>query len=125
MFNRDVTVHAPVHIEQQPNDAADAARLHGELRANAEKEVANALVERFGAFNEFTVVRIEPTRNFCNDELRVRLLFKVNGHLYDFWVDDLVHIEEQAMTVVAQHLVSQILNKLFRNPMRSLPTAGA
>lgn len=102
-----------INVKQQPNDSADAARLYGEMVAKAQDEVARVAVEKFGAFNELTVLAIAPERSFETEKMRVRLLFKLNGHMYDFWVDDADMVRDQAMSVVAQALVSQVLNKIF------------
>jgi hypothetical protein len=39
---RSVNVRHDTHITQQPNDAADAARLYGELEEKALKRIKNA-----------------------------------------------------------------------------------
>lgn len=118
MLNRSTEVNVRINQHQQPNDAADAARLHGEMVSKAQAEVKEAMVLQFGAYNELTVIKIDAMRNFGTNQLNVRLLFKLNGHLYDFAVEDVDKIADEAMSVVAQHLVSQILNKLFRNGKR-------
>lgn len=118
MLNRTNT-EVRVNIKQQPNDAADAERLHGEMVAKATAEVANATVAKFGAYNELTVIQVESLRSYATDQLSVRLLFKLNGHLYDFKVEDVDKVQDEAMTVVAAHLMSQILNKLFRGGRRA------
>jgi len=118
MLNRTTTIDARVNIHQQPNDAADAARLHGEMIAKATAEVANATVATFGANNELTVLKIESSRNFATEQLNVRLIFKLNGHLYDFAVEDVDKVEDEAMHVVAAHLMSRIMNMLFRGGRR-------
>ena len=102
-----------INVKQQPNDAADAARLHGEIRAKALEEVRQATCERFGAFNELVVVKIAAERSMETDKQRIRLIFKLNGHMYDFWLEDSDKGAEESMSIVAQHLVSQVLNKLF------------
>lgn len=107
-----------INVKQQPNDSADAARLYGECMEKARAEVKGALVQQYGANNELTVVRIEPTRSFETDKLKVRLLFKLNGYMFDFEVDDADMLATEAMQVVAQSLVSQVLNKIFRGGKR-------
>lgn len=107
-----------INVKQQPNDSADAARLYGECMEKARDEVKGALIAQYGAYNELTVVRLEPVRSLETDKLTVRLLFKLNGHTYEFDVVDVDKIADEAMTVVAQHLVSQILNKIFRSGKR-------
>lgn len=115
MFDRVDRSHTDINVKQQPNDSADAARLHGEIRAKAFEEVRQATCVKFGAFNELTVVRIDADKSFENNHTHVRMIFKLNGHMYDIRLEEPEQMEVEAMTVVAQHLVSQVLNKLFRN----------
>ena len=102
-----------VHIEQQPLDAADAARLYGELEAKAQLAVANATVARFGAENELTAVVIEHQRLFATDELQARVLFKLNGALYDLTLKpDRNDIAMGLYREVAIKLVESIMRKI-------------
>jgi hypothetical protein len=116
MFDRsNYTKEGALHIDvkQLPHDTADAARLYGEMVNRAERQVLDATVTHFGAFNELTVIKIGAERSVETDTQRVRLIFKLNGNLYDFWLDDSDKGAEESLTIVARHLVSQVLNKLF------------
>lgn len=111
MFNR--TYISPpainVRVEQQPNDAADAARLYGECRAKAEAEVRDATIVKLGAFNEITAVKIDSQRTFHDMKLHVRLLFKINGKSFDIQVED----NPEAMTrAVYEEIVMSLFEKV-------------
>jgi hypothetical protein len=80
-YHKDGDEH--FHITQLPHDTADAARLYGEMVAKAEREVANATVDRIGADNEAKLVKVASERNMMNEQQQTRVLFKVNGRLYD------------------------------------------
>ena len=88
MFNTTIVKQPTVqlNIEQKPHDAADAARLYGGLKQRAEEEVATALLQKFGAYNELRVVTIESQREYVRDSLIARVIFDLNGHRYDFIV---------------------------------------
>ena len=115
MFNR--TYIAPpavnVSIKQQPNDAADAARLYGECKAKAEKEVADARIVKFGARNEMIGVKIDSQHTFHDEKLHVRLLFSINGEKFDIQVEDTY----EAMTRAAY---TEVFAKLFDKVMRKM-----
>jgi hypothetical protein len=116
MFNRTY-VRQPdvnVHIQQQPNDAADAARLHGEIRAKAEAEATDAVIAKFGARNELTGVVIREQRSYIDNKQHVRLLFKLNGETFDIQVED----NYESMTLhayqeIAQKLMGKVLQKML------------
>ena len=84
MFDR-YTRHGDtyVDIKQQPNDAADAARLYGEIRRRAEAEAVKAIIERTGAHNEIAFARIDSWISHATDETMVWLLFSINGRPYE------------------------------------------
>jgi hypothetical protein len=102
-----------VHITQQPNDAADAARLYGELREKADAEVANAVVERLGADNELNVVTIESQKNFCTDTMEMRVLFKINGHMHQvICKPDRHELASQMYRTIAEYVAGEVWRKL-------------
>ena len=80
-------VYVDVNIKQQPNDAADSARLYGELKRAAEEEVASATINKFGAYNEVEVVRVNTWEDYGLGKKHYRFLFKVNGKTYDIKTD--------------------------------------
>jgi len=79
--------YVDVNINQQPNDAADSARLYGELKSAAEEEVASATINKFGAYNEVEVVRVDTWEDYSIQKKHYRFLFKVNGKTYDIKTD--------------------------------------
>ena len=121
MFDRAVNWWAGdttnVTVKQQPNDAADAARLYGECKAKAEQEVANATIVKFGAHNELTGVKVDSMRSFIDNKVHVRLLFAINGEKFDIQVED----TDEAMTLAAYR---EVAYKLFDKViLKMLPPA--
>lgn len=107
-------VHVHNDIKQLPHDTADAARLYGEMRDRAEREVANALVDHLGADNEITVVRIESMVSMERGGPVTRLLFKINGYMHDVTVQpDRSELEKQAYNSVADTIAREILRHLI------------
>jgi hypothetical protein len=105
-----------VHIQQQPNDSADAARLYGECKAKAEKEVADATIVKFGAHNEMIGVKIDSQRTFHDEKVHVRLLFSINGDNFDIQVEDTY----EGMTRGAyQEVASKLFDKVMRKMLPS------
>jgi hypothetical protein len=100
MFDTTVVKSPDVHVrvEQNPHDAADAARLYGELKRRAEDEVATAVVQKFGAFNELRVVTVESRHYFDTNSFAARVIFDLNGHRYDF----IVHPEREKVADAVQ-----------------------
>lgn len=119
MFDRYTLPRSDVHvhnnIEQKPHDPADAARLYGELKDKAEREVAEATVVRLGVNNELTAVQVHTQHRFDTGEVAGRLLFKLNGHLHDIEVK--INAEDLALRIyreVAIELVTQIMKSLHQ-----------
>lgn len=82
----EVRNHQQVVINQQPADAADAARLYGELRGQVESEIKAAFCERLEGFNaEF--VRVDLHRNSRVFAEAYRVYFKLNGQPYQVDVE--------------------------------------
>lgn len=80
-YNREGDTY--VTVNQQPHDAADAARLHGEIRAKAEAEATRAIIQRTGAKNEVVIARIDTEASVASCERMARVLFSINGVPYD------------------------------------------
>lgn len=78
----------PVHVtvNQQPHDAADAARMYGQIRENAQaeatKQFESATVERMGACNCIKVVQAYYTFGINNLQHRVLILLDINGQQF-------------------------------------------
>lgn len=109
----NVTVHN--HIEQKPHDTADAARLYGEMVAKAEAEVASATVERLGAENEATLVRVDSERSDATCQQLTRVLFKVNGRLHDIRDVQNSKARDELCRAIANAIAEQVYRKL-RSP---------
>lgn len=112
-----------VKIEQQPNDAADAARLYGECEAKAQAAVANATVDTLGANNSLVVVRCESWRTMIDDSQKVRIIFKLNGELHDMELPvDRWAMIDRCYDVVGRKLLESIAKVL--NPRPALSGGG-
>lgn len=111
MIGRRTSVN--VHIQQQPHDAADAARLYGEMRSKAEADVRSATIQTLGAHNEVRVARVSPEYSAETGEERARVLFTVNGAQYDLTLLLPNRLEERVMKHIATSLLSQVMAKLY------------
>ena len=100
------------HVTQQPNDAADAARLHGEIRTKAEREARHATLETFGAHNEIRGVMYRETR-LATDEVAVRCDIQINGNDYTLNVRCPRHDTKRKLNEEIVHLLlAEFLDKL-------------
>lgn len=101
-----------IDVKKIPHDTADAARLYGEMVAKAEEQVARALIERLGASNEVTLVRIDSDRSHETDQLRVRVLFSLNGKLYDIRHDQNLTVSDQIRWIISNAIAEKVYNSL-------------
>lgn len=121
MFD-DMHYHAPpvthIKIEQQPNDAADAARLHGEIRDKALKEAEGAIIRRLGAHNEVLVASASSAVSLRDMTTQVRALFTLNGKQYRVEVTEPQNLDRKTLEVIAERIMLDILRQLERRPSR-------
>lgn len=79
MFNRTyASTHHSTRIDvvQQPNDAADAARLHGEIKKQAEKEIIESVrIEG----NDFFNVMLHIHEDCVSRDTLFRAVYNLNG----------------------------------------------
>jgi hypothetical protein len=115
MFNRTIVNPPAVHIDvkQQPNDAVDAARLYGELRERAEAEVRHATIERLGAKNLVTVAKVRREQLFETDQVRVRVLFSINGTPFDFEAEENSGVTRDVIAAIVDSVALQFTNALL------------
>lgn len=104
-----------VVIRQKPNDAADAARLYGEIRERAEAEVRSATIVHLGVTNLIKIAKISVDGNFETCRRKVRALFAINGHEFDITVDD----DEALSCFVSKQLAVEVLGKMAGAIMNS------
>jgi hypothetical protein len=104
--HRDGDLH--IDVKQLPHDTADAARLYGEMVAKAEKEVATATVERLGAKNEAILIKVVSEQSIATEQQRTRVLFKVNGELYDIRDELDIHATDQLRWSIANAIAAKI-----------------
>lgn len=67
--------HTHIRVEQQPNDAADAARLHGEIKQKAEQEIIQSVHIEGNGFNAVLHIALECV---SNDKI-FRAIYDLNG----------------------------------------------
>jgi hypothetical protein len=92
MFDRSTLVlggpthhHSHTTIKQQPHDAADAARLFGELKDKAEKAVTDLVHHRLSE-NELTFVTYTQNLSAEAFEPTYHVALKINGVPYNIRV---------------------------------------
>jgi hypothetical protein len=86
MGYRSTNVYNDISVVQQPQNAADAARLYGEMRKEIEAEIKAAFCERLEGFNaEF--VRVDLHRNPLVFAEKYRVFFKLNGQAHQVDVE--------------------------------------
>lgn len=97
-----------VTVKQQPNDAADAARLHGEIEQKAielvEKNKISHNLKSIDA--EFISYDLEPMM------MGQRLAFRVNGRLVRVTVQEHEKFPEAFVNALARELLSDALRVL-------------
>ena len=102
-----------VSIKQQPNDAADAARLYGELEAKATAAIAGATIETLGAHNEIKFLSINSYQEPMWMTLKVRLVFSINGKQYDI-------ITENNPDSIREQVYGAIMSQVFDQCVKAL-----
>lgn len=76
MFNNyDYSSSTRIDVVQQPNDAADAARLHGEIKKKAEEEILKSI--RLDT-NEFKGV-LQMAKMAATQETMLQMVYSLNG----------------------------------------------
>lgn len=103
-----------VNIKQQPNDATDAARLHGEIRDKALKEAEGAIIRRLGAHNEVLVASASSAVSMCYMTTQVRALFTLNGKQYRVEVTEPQSLDRKTLEVIAERIMVEIMRQLER-----------
>lgn len=72
-----------IDVEMLPHDAADAARLYGEMVERARKEVVGATIHEAGAEIRVVMKKVSTETSFVDCDTSIRVLFSVNGVDYD------------------------------------------
>lgn len=70
-------VEPHIEIHQQPHDAADAARLYGEL----ERKAREAILEIIPVENNLLRAKVAIWTDFASDGYSGRVFMELNGHL--------------------------------------------
>lgn len=113
--------HHTTRVTQQPNDAADAARLYGELKKEGEKDIMK--VART-APNEFQAV-IHQQQEAMTGQMHLKAIYSLNGkevkdHVtYDAYMetaeDGIRKLHEQMSKTIAAYVLEAALRDM---PMR-------
>ncbi len=106
MFN---STYAPTHhntridVVQQPNDAADAARLHGEIKKTAEQEIIKAVRVEGNGFNSVLHINLDPV----SYDTMFRAIYDLNGvrHTTDYvhkkdWLGPELEVTEERIAAI-------------------------
>lgn len=101
-----------VRITQQPNDAADAARLHGEIRAKAEAEALRATINALGVRNHFKFATVASEYAAASGQHHTRAIFQLNGVDYDVRVTVEQNLHERIKQTIALALMEKIVESL-------------
>ena len=99
-------------IKQQPNDAADAARLYGEIRDKAKAETLGAVIDHLGVANEFKVAKVASEFDCARDKQLTRALFSINGVPYDLNVSVGRNLNERIEEATACAIMAEIMRQL-------------
>jgi hypothetical protein len=128
MFNRNVMIargdssHETTIIQQQPHDAADAARLYGELESKAEAKVHGVVHRQLDSIKaEYAEVHAVRSVMDMHDEFKV--LFKIN----DRPITASIIIKEnerldrafEPLRKIAEGITEAVLQKLAPDLMRN------
>lgn len=123
-MTRPIQVFAPTYrggdtfVTQQPNDAADAARLYGELQDKAEDKVISAMVEQVEPFKaEF--VTYQCVRTPMDGQTHHRLAFKVNGHVMVAKVSE-KEFERDGAQATLRQIAEAITGEILKAAVSSL-----
>jgi len=119
----DKRTHITNHFKMQPHDAADAARLYGEVEKKAQENISSAAVKNFGVNNEVKVLEVATYRDPINQNTKMRLIFAINGTKHDVMLDaqDVMHFTYET---IAHELFAQLVKKLSHFETLSLTDRG-
>jgi len=126
MFDRTVVVkegdrHENVTVNQQPNDAADAARLYGEIEEKAKARVKELVAHE--ALNTVRFVSYQQNRDFERQEDLYCIAFDVNGTTYSstIKIDDYERVRAGDYLSVLENVV---LPQMARSMMQDMIAKG-
>jgi hypothetical protein len=106
--------HHHMTINQQPNDAADAARLYGELQDKASDSITEVIGHQI-ADTKVEFVTLDTARDVLHFKDHVRVIFKINGKTFDTRVeiDDPIKLNEPRERVAYRAVAEGIANTLM------------
>ncbi|ARO29931.1 hypothetical protein NXC14_CH01981 [Rhizobium sp. NXC14] len=118
MFDRTfvggrTTHHHHMTINQQPNDAADAARLYGELQDKAGDSIKEIIGHQV-ADTKVEFVTLDTCRDVLHFKDHVRMVFKINGKTFETRVEiDEFNRDEPRERVAYRAVAEGITNTLM------------
>lgn len=115
----DASSRTNVHIKQQPHDAADAARLYGELDKKARDSVISSM--------RLDINNVKVVVHRCQDYMSAldifRVVYSLNGKPQQFDVTQSMHAERsvEALWVLLRDALAK---DLAENMLASIPPAA-
>jgi len=95
--------HTSIRVDQQPHDAADAARLHGEIKKIAEQEIIKAVRVEGNGFNSVLHINLDPV----SYDTMFRAIYDLNGvrHTTDYvhkkdWLGPELEVTEERIAAI-------------------------
>lgn len=121
-YYRAGDTHSRTVVNQQPNDAADAARLYGEVEQKAEQKIKEVVGGQLtGTRVEFATVDMHRSPMHFKDDFHV--VFKINGETIKSKVE--VHddhtVEDKLRSVirkVAEGITNSIMDRVYMDMVR-------
>ncbi len=122
MFDRTFIDARPIEhhttVNQLPHDAADAARLYGEMVKKAEDQVRTAILDRFGANNELRIVKVASDTSLATMEQRTRVLFRLAGQEYDLYVETDSLARDKVLELIGNAVAAEVVARLSSTMQR-------
>lgn len=84
MLDKYENYHTDINVVQQPNDAADAARLYGEIKDKTQDEYRDVLLKNIPSIDATFIKAVRD--NSCVPP-QVVIWFSVNGHNMSSTID--------------------------------------
>lgn len=126
MFDRSFHYRSGDHhttLNQQPHDAADAARLYGQLQAKAESAVVETVAQQLPSIDA-QYARIQSERLVMHLKDRHTVVFKINGRTIKTIIerdeiDTHTSTMRKELQAVAEAITSEIMNHISADLCRA------
>lgn len=124
------TYRSHTTINQQPHDAADAARLYGEIEKKAEDKIASVVAEQLPNI-EVGYVRMDMQRSMLDMSDRMKVIFRLNGRPQEAIItipmyDTTGHPDprRRAALAIAEAITKEVMDQMIPDLIRA-ETYGA